>query len=105
MKKRSKCDCLEIIDAGVLADPDSAPFGSFDKKPNLCISIRERENESDNSTDREIKEENASLARERSIQVEVLPREREGYDEEIGTEINQESLWTRSIAVVKHDSN
>ena len=113
-EKKKKCKCGQVIDASVvtLINNDTTPSESFERKPEFCIYVSERGVTSRSPPlvtskswiDREIAEEKAELSKESSV--EVPPRERGGRDQEIGIEIDeeldQESLWTDSIVVVKY---
>lgn len=98
--KKKKCKCPQVIDASVVTTPSE----SFERKPEFCICVSERGLTSKNWIDREIEKEKAELSKEGDT--ELYPRTWEEHDTrstEIETEIDNESLWTDSIRVVKHE--
>ena len=114
-EKKKKCKCGQVIDASVVTmiNNNSIPSDSFEIKSEFCIYVSERGVasrspplvKSKNWIDREIEEEKAELSKESST--EVSPRMWEEHDtsKEIEREIDNKSLWTDSITVVKYEED
>ena len=114
-EKKKKCKCGQVIDASVvtLINNNSTSSESFERKSEFCIYVSERGVASrsppmvtsKNWIDREIEEEKAELSKESST--ELSPRMWEEHDtsKEIEREIDNESLWTDSITLVKYEED
>ena len=115
-EKKKKCKCAKVIDASVVTfinNVSSAciPSESFERKLEFCINVSKRGVTSrspllvtsKNWIDREIEEENSNIFKESSVEVSI--RERGGCEKEIEREIKKESLWTKSITIVKYEED